>query len=70
MTKMFYAEWENVNEDSENYEEYDTATFSTLAEAREWLGDRLESYEYDCTVLVENEKKPGWFKIALKGWLP
>lgn len=70
MTKFFIAEWENVDEYSEDYGDFESACFSSFSDAKEWLGDKLESSEYDCTVLVEEENRPGTFKIALKGWLP
>ena len=70
MARKYFAEWENVNEDSENYEDYGRATFSTFAEAKAWLGDKLDSPEYDCGVFTEDERHPGWFKVVLKGWLP
>lgn len=70
MAGFFIAEWENVNEDSDNYGDFDNAIFSSFSDAKEWLGDKLSSFEYDCTVLVEKENNPGVFKIALKGWLP
>ena len=61
---MFNAHWEIVDEDREDFGTCDSKTCSTLDEAREWLGFRLNHWDYYCIVFNNEDGH-----VALTGWL-
>lgn len=61
---MFTASWEIVDEDREDFGSCDTKDFSTIAEAEEWLGYRMNRRDYYCIIFNEHGQ------VVAVGWLP
>ena len=60
---MYTASWEIVDEDREDFGECDTQNFFTLEKAIDWLGFRLDRWDYNCVVFNSEGQ------IVLTGWM-
>ena len=62
--KTYYAYWEVVKENRDDYFQSKEKKFTSFEEAGEWLGDKVNNPDYYCDITDEMGR------ILLTGWMP